>query len=393
MSRDARPPLPRWLLPVVALYLSSGLPFGLVNKLLPVWLKVQGVSLEQIGLASLLGLPWTLKALWAPLVDRVGRAGAWIAGSMAVVAAATLLVPQVPLGPATAALLLAVAMASATQDIAVDGWVAAEVPADQQGRANGLRVAAYRAAMLGVGGGAVALAAIYDWTWIFAGVSAISLGFAVYGLTVRSAPRPPTPAAAWLRALGGWLLRPDALALLAFVLLFKLGDAAMAPMIEPFWLDAGLSVAEVGLISTTLGTALTVGGALLGGELTTRLGLFRALWSLGLLQALSNLGYALAALFPGRLAVYLASGAESFTQGLGTAAYLALLMRLCEGEQTATRFALLTALAGFTRTLGGATSGFGATALGYSAWFGATFLLALPAFALLPVVRRRLGSG
>ena len=197
-----------------------------------------------------------------------------------------------------------------------------------------------------------------------------------------------TPAADWWRAFVAWLARPGAAAVLAFVLLYKLGDASMGPMVKPFWIDRGLSVEEIGFVSTTLGVAASVAGALAGGVFTSRVGIFRALWMLGLLQAVSNLGYAaVAAAHGGRIAIYAASLLESFAGGLGTAAFLAFLMHVCEREQAATQYALLSALFGFTRSLAGAVSGLGASRLGYAPYFAVTFALALPAYALLPWLR------
>lgn len=380
---------PRWELWVIALYLASGLPFGIIDKLVPIWLKTKGVSLADIGLASLLGLPWVLKALWAPLVDRYGTAAVWTAGALGVIAAALGLVGQLEPGPVAAALLLAVAVASATQDVAIDGYVAGALPTSLHGRANGLRVAAYRASMLLAGGGGVWLAAKLPWSSVFLGLAAFAAVLGVIASRLRVPARAPQPAAEWLATLLSWGRRPEVPPLIAFVLLFKLGDAAMGPMVGPFWIDAGLSLEEYGLFSTGLGTALTIGGALLGGEIVTRKGLFPALWGLGALQALSNLGYAAVALAPSRYGVYAASAVESLCAGLGTAAYLAFLMKATEGQQTATRFALLTALAGLTRTLAGTVSGLGAERLGYAGYFGLTFLVAIPAFGLLPWVRGR----
>jgi PAT family beta-lactamase induction signal transducer AmpG len=149
-----------------------------------------------------------------------------------------------------------------------------------------------------------------------------------------------------------------------------------------------LTLKEIGLISTTLGIGASILGSLLGGLLTSKWGIFHALWSLGLVQALSNLGYAATAYYDGgRVAIYSASLLESFTGGLGTAAFLAFLMRICEKERAATEYALLSAIFGLARSVSGAFSGWGATRFGYASYFSATFLLALPAFALLPWVR------
>ena len=152
---------------------------------------------------------------------------------------------------------------------------------------------------------------------------------------------------------------------------------------------AGLTLEELGLISVTFGAALTVAGAMIGGELATRWGLFRALWILGALQAISNLGYMAAAMSLSPWAIYGASMVESFCSGLGVAAFLAFLMRICEAKQAATRFSLLVAMGMLFRNLVSAPSGFMVEAWGYATYFGITFLMALPAFALLPAIRKR----
>jgi PAT family beta-lactamase induction signal transducer AmpG len=204
----------------------------------------------------------------------------------------------------------------------------------------------------------------------------------------RTPPPPPTPAADWLALLRAWAQEPGTLALFGFVLLYKLGDSAMGPMVKPFLLDAGLSPTEVGMLSTTAGALLVSLGALTGGDVLSRLGMARGVLLLGGLQALSNLGYAAAAWVGTRAWAYAASLTESLTAGLGTAALLALAMRHATGAQAATRFAFLTAIVGLTRTLSGAISGFAVADMGYAAWFALTFLLALPALAIVPVVTR-----
>jgi PAT family beta-lactamase induction signal transducer AmpG len=379
---------------VSLLYVGEGLPAAVVHEVLPVWLRAEGLSLTALGLASLISLPWSLKPLWAPAVDRVGRPGAWAAAGMALVAAALLALPWAP--PAARwGLLLLVALGGATHDVAADGWTAA-VPASLAGRVNGVRVAAYRAAALGLGGGALLLAAVVPWAALLAGCGAVAAALALAEWRLPGGAAPAAPLGDWARALWAWARQDGAargLGLLVLILGFKLGDAAMGPMVKPFWLDSGRSPAEIGLVSTTLGAALTVAGALIGGELVTRAGLGRALVIGGVAQGITNLGYAAAALAPGRAAVIAASLAESLGAGLGTAAFLALLTRLCAGAQAATRFALLTSLGLLTRNLAGALSGWGAEDLGYAAWFAITGLAGLPALALVPLATRRTGPG
>ncbi len=387
-------PLPtrlQLLAAVVALEAASGMPYGVVSDLVPVWLRVNGVDTTAIGMMTLVGLPWTLKALWAPAVDRAGSYTAWIAAGLCGAASAVALLPI--LGPTPALLipaLLFLAIASATQDIAIDGWLVSVVPAEEQGRMTGVRVAAYRGAMALAGGGAVVLGDKLDWNWAFGAVAITLIVLLVVLTRIPSVPPAPhTPAADWLGLLRDWVAQPGTLLLFAFVLLYKLGDSAMGPMVKLFLLDTGLSATEVGLLSTTAGAVLVSVGALVGGDILSRIGMARGVLLLGSLQALSNLGYAGAATVGTRWACYLASFCESLTAGLGTAALLALSMRAATGAQAATRFAILTSIVGLTRTLAGSISGVAVARIGYAEWFLVTFLLALPALALVPRVSHR----
>ncbi len=376
---------------VAALYVAEGIPAGIFHDLVQVWLlEEHDTSLTQLGLISLLAMPWTFKALWSPLVDRTGTAARWISGAMLAVGLVTIALPFLPPGLPVWVMLGLLTTASATADVAIDGYTATVVPPELHGRVNGWRVAAYRAAMLVCGGGAVAAAAWFDWRLIFGLVGMATCALALWSRRLPTVSAPEQTTSEWLNDLWIWLKQPGSWALFLFVLLFKMGDAAMAPMVKPFWLQgAGLGLAELGLVSISVGALLTVLGALLGGELATRWGLFRALWILGAAQAISNLGYMAAAAWPGRAMVYGASVIESFCSGLGVAAFLAFLMRVCEAQQAATRFALLTALSMVARNLIGAPSGYLVESWGYTAYFGFTFLLALPAFALLPAVYAR----
>jgi PAT family beta-lactamase induction signal transducer AmpG len=203
----------------------------------------------------------------------------------------------------------------------------------------------------------------------------------------RLARRPQT-AAAWLRSFRAWLTRPGAVAVFLFILLYKIGDTAMGPMVRPFWVDRGLTLDDIAFVTTAFGVGATIVGALVGGVLTSRIGVFHALWIFGLLQAVSNLGYAAAAWVEvGRPGIYAASLVESFTGGLGTAAFLSFLMNVCDKEQAATQYALLSAVFNLSGTLVGSVSGLGAERLGYAPYFALTFLLALPAYAFVPWVR------
>jgi PAT family beta-lactamase induction signal transducer AmpG len=203
-------------------------------------------------------------------------------------------------------------------------------------------------------------------------------------------------------ALMELLRRPGILPVLVFILVFKLPDAAMGFMVKPFWVDAGFSAAQIGLVSVNIGLALSIAGGIVGGWITDRIGIFPSLWILGLAQAVSNLGYWIAAGIiplagPGvavpleHMAIlYAASATESFTGGLGTAAFLAFLMAIVEKERAATEYALLSSVFALSRSVAGWIGGLGAQSMGYGNWFLLTFFLAAPAYLLLPWVRRML---
>jgi PAT family beta-lactamase induction signal transducer AmpG len=377
---------------VALLYFAEGLPFGIVLDVLPVYFRIHGVSLSAIGLMSLLRAPWSAKVLWSPLIDQLGERRLWIAFSLLVMAAALVLVPALPPAPVGAVLfgvLLAFTIAAATQDVAIDAYTIELLEPGEEGVANGVRVSAYRAALIVAGGVLVGVAAYGGWPMVYGAAAAILGAMAVVVLRLPRVQRRPQTPAEWARTFTAWIARPGAPGVFLFVLLYKLGDTAMGPMVKPFWVDRGLSLEEIALISSTFGVAMSVAGALIGGVLTSRWGIFPALWILGLLQALSNLGYATVAWADGgRAGIYAASLFESFTGGLGTAAFLAFLMNICDKRQAATQYALLSAIFNLSGTLAGSISGIGATRLGYGPYFALTFALALPAYALLPWARR-----
>ena len=377
---------------ISVLYFAEGFPFGIVVDNFPVYFRAHGVSLTEIGLMRLLGAPWTLKVLWSPLVDRFGTRQRWIVPCLVVMAAVLGILPLFDAAQPTVwlwAVLLVLTLASATQDVAIDAYTIGLLAPGEEGVANGVRVSAYRAALVAAGGGLVVLVDVLGWAMAFELGAVILLGLAVAtAMSPAVAQAPIDPLQGWFQPLRNWLQRPGAPIVFLFVLTYKLGDSSMGPMIKPFWVDRGLTLKEIGLISTTLGVAASVVGALAGGVLTTRWGIFRGLWVLGLAQAVSNLGYAAVAWYDlGRTGIYAASLIESFTGGLGTAAFLAFLMHICDKRYAATEYALLSAIFGFTRDLAGAISGWGTTQLGYASYFAFTFFLALPAFVLLPWIR------
>mgnify|MGYP001815459238 CR=1 FL=1 len=211
---------------------------------------------------------------------------------------------------------------------------------------------------------------------------------------------PPVNEGPMFGALLEMLQRPYIVPVILFILIFKLGDSAMGFMIKPFWVDSGFSATQIGLVSVNIGLALSIAGGIAGGWFTDRMGIFRGLWILGLLQAGSNLGYAwVAAVIPAAEAgapvalhyqamMYTASALESFCGGLGTAAFLAFLMSIVDKRHSATEYALLSSIFALSRSVSGWAGGYGAVAFGYADYFMLTFFLAFPAYLLLPWVRK-----
>jgi PAT family beta-lactamase induction signal transducer AmpG len=379
---------------IAVLYFAEGLPFGIAYDVWPVFFRVHGVSLREIGLMSLLSLPWTWKLLWAPLVDRYGSRQHWITACLFFLGATTIaIIPQDASQPSFLlwSLLLLFTTASATQDIAIDAYAVDVSTPKTIGSINGTRVSAARVAMLVGGGGFITLADFVGWNLLWV---ALAVMFFALAAAAWLSPRVPLEASERQHSLAPvlrWLFRWEMVPVLAFVLLYKVGDSTLGRMVKPFWVDRGYSLTEIGTISVTLGVALTIVGALAGGWFVNRYGIFRSLLWLGLAQLVSNLGYvAVAAIDLPRESIYAASMIESFTQGLGTAAFLSFLMNLCDKEHAATQYAILSAMFALTRDVAGAFSGIGVEALGYAVYFALTTALALPGLALLPAIKPRI---
>jgi PAT family beta-lactamase induction signal transducer AmpG len=386
-------PLRRKLVLVAGLYFVEGFPPGIAGDVWPVWLRLHGASLAEIGWVSALLSAYTFKFLWSPLVDRYGEYRGWIVVPLLAMAAALALIAASDPAERSLSLWLllgAFCLASATQDIAIDAYTIGLLERGEEGPANGVRVTAYRVAVLAGGGALLFLPRWIGWPATLGTAAGVLLALAVVVTRLPSVRFPRAATGEVGQAMRRWLSRPGAAQLFAFVLLYRLADLSMGPMVKPFWVDRGVSLEEIGAVSTALGSFATVGGALAGGAFVRSRGLSAALLIFGALAMLSNLGYAGAALLPGtgRPGLYAASLVESFCTGLATAAFLSLLMRVCEKEHAAVQFACLSALSLAPRLVTGPLSGAGAHALGYPVFFAATAVLALPALALLPAVRQ-----
>ena len=389
----------RRVAPLLALGFASGLPLALTGGTLQAWATVENVSLQDIGFLTLVGTAYTLKFFWAPLVDRyappmLGRRRGWMALTQLLLAfglmAMGLASPGTSLGP-LAMIAVLVAFFSATQDIAFDAYRTDVLQAKERGAGAALSVLGYRLAMLVSGG----LALIIADQWLGWQAMYLLMGMLMLGgvLATLVAPEPQTPAktpetltVAVMGPLKEFFSRNGVWTLLLLIVLYKLGDAFAGALSTTFLIrGAGYTVTEVGTINKLMGLAATIVGALVGGSLMARFGLYRSLMFFGLLQAVSNLGYWLIAVSPQNL--YLMAfgvGLENLCGGMGTAAFVALLMGLCQQQFSATQFALLSALSAVGRTyLAGPLSPPLVESMGWPGFFLLTVAIALPGLWLL----------
>lgn len=369
---------------------ASGLPYFFFIETIPLWLAQEGMSLAGIGLATGASMPWVLKFLWAPAVDRLGSRRTWIRACLVLLAAATVLLTGADPdqhGVALGVLLLVYVTLSATQDIAIDAYTIETTSGRELGVANSVRIAAYRGASFVSSALLVWVAARRGWDGAFLAGAGITAALGLASFLLPETPRGAQHTESLAEPLVAMLRRPGIWAVILFALSFKLDISAMEPMTKPFWIAAGLSLDQIAALTTGRLIA-TLAGAALGGVLATRIGLFRALWTMGLVQLLSSLGYSAAAAVPPDLGIISAAALfENFAAGLGTAAFLAFLMSVCERRYAATQFALLTAVYALSRWAAGLASGVLTEQLGFSQYFLLTFAMGLPAYGLLPWIR------
>lgn len=422
----------RRVLAILVLGFASGLPLALTGQTLQAWLTESGTSLQAIGLFASVGTPYALKFLWAPLVDRLelpgltrrlGRRRGWL-----IFAQMLLIIAIIGLGstdPAqmlylTALCAVAVAFASATQDIVIDAWRVEILEERQLAAGAACIVFGYRVGMLVSSAGALYLAGPLGWPLVYAIMAVL---VALGGLTVlligEPVSRPRADAerrfrevSAWLAArphLQGWVAKFAAwlyvgvagpflqfasrrgwVVVLLFVLLFKLGDSLAGALATSFYLKLGFSREQIAEVSKLYGFAATMLGLFLGGWLMQAAGLYRSLWICGILQMGSNLLFALLAL-RGADIWFLAVtvGVENLAGGMGTAALVAYLSALCNVAYTATQYALLSSLTAVARTFLSSFAGFLAQSLGWPVFFVVTAVAALPGLILLAWLTRQ----
>jgi PAT family beta-lactamase induction signal transducer AmpG len=392
---------------ILILGFASGLPLALSGSTLQAWLTVEGVDLATIGIVTLVGIPYTWKFLWAPFLDRyvppfLGRRRGWLAITQLALAAG--LAAMAFCSPGSHALLLVslglfVAFASASQDIVYDAYRTDLAKPEQRGLAAALLVVGYRVAMLCSGALALVLAAGTSflrplaWQEIYLLMAVLMLACVaatVWGREPENlAPAPRSLGEAVRAPLREFFSRPGAWSLLFLIVLYKLGDAFAGALTTAFLLRGmGFTLADVAYVNKVMALAATILGALAGGTLMVKLGLYRALMAFGIFQAVCILSFMWLALAGKSYPVMiLAVGLENFSAGMGTAAFVALLMALCDHRFTATQYALLSALASIGRVYVGPVAGYATDprylGLGWPTFFFLSFLVALPGLALL----------
>ena len=381
---------------------SSGLPLALTGGTLQAWMAVAGVDLQTIGIFSLVGIPYVLKFLWSPFMDRyvppwLGRRRGWILITQAIL---VLGISAMAFGsPREFPWLLAifalfVAFSSASQDIVIDAYRTDVLKERERGAGAAVFVMGYRIATLVSGALALILSDHIGWqnTYLFmAAVMVIGIISTLAGPEPEERVAPPLSLQeAVAGPLRDYFSRNAAISLLFLIVLYKLGDAYAGVLTTAFLIKGiGFSASDVGTINKGFGFVSLIVGAMVGGSLMVRLGLFRSLLGFGVLQAVSNLSFMLLAWIGKSYGMLVFAVAfENFSGGMGTAAFVSLLMAMCNHRYTATQYALLSSLAALGRIFIGPTSGFLVEAVGWASFFFITTLTALPGLGLLWWLRR-----
>jgi MFS transporter, PAT family, beta-lactamase induction signal transducer AmpG len=371
-----------------SLYFSQGLPFGFFAQALPVLLRKQGFSLGEIGLTSLLAVPWALKFVWAPVVDRywlsrIGRRKSWIVPLQLASVAILAVLASSSRASSPSAMMMAVLLlnlAAATQDIATDGLAVDMLAASERGFANGLQVAAYRGGMIVGGGVLLILNERLGSTGTFLAMAGLT-ALATLPVVVMREPRCAS-AEEQTSTTVHFLRRPGAGRLLLLIVVYKAGEAFATGMLRPFLADAGLTLEDVGWLLGTVGFVAGLAGAMCGGVLVNRLGRKTSLVGFGVLQAGAVAGYAhLAMGRPSPAALYAVCAAEHLAGGMATAALFTCMMDWCSRETSATDYTVQASAVVIATGTASALAGFSAQAFGYFGHFCLATVIALGALA------------
>lgn len=391
--------LNRRMLALLGLGFASGMPNVLTQATLQAWMRNKGIDLGVIGLFSAVTIPYALKFIWAPIVDRyqlpfLGRRRGWLLVTqlLLVIAIAAMAFSGPKDQNASLSLFflisLGVAFLSATQDIVADAYRTEVLAPSELGAGAAVFVTGYRVGLIASGAGALELSERLNWPTVYlVMVTAMGVGLAAT-LIAPAAPKTTAAPTSLKRAIVepfvSFFSRNEAVLVLFFVVLFKLPDVMARVMTLPMLIDLGFSNADVGRVQQGLGLGISILGAFVGGGLIAKTTMVRSLWIVGILQVVSNLGFLVLAMVGRDYAAMVAVIAiENFCGGLVTAAFVAFLMSQCDHRYTAFQYALLTSLMAMTGSLGGAPSGYVVNAMGYAWFFAVTIIAGIPGLILL----------
>ncbi len=389
---------------VTLLGFASGLPFPLVSGTLQAWLTYEGVDIKTIGILTVLTFPYSIKFLWAAFFDRysmpfMGRRRGWILISQILIMiglySMILISPQNLMWLSIVALMIA--FFSASQDISIDAYRTEILKPKERGLGASLSVTAYRISLIVGGGLCLLLADYFGWEVSLTLVSSLLL-IGIFTNLFATEPddivKPKTLRESFIEPLRDLLSREKSLILLLFIILYKIGDAYAGSLSTAFFIRGmGFSLAEVGTVNKIVGIISSIVGALIGGFLLTKINLFRALFLFGMLQAISNLCFMILALYGKSLSLFVFTVIiENLTGGMGTTAFLSLLMGLCNRSFAATQYALLSSLASVGRIFISPTSGFVVSFTGWAFFYFLTFLVSLPGLFFIFLLKKTINS-
>jgi len=389
---------------IFVLGFSSGLPLYLTSRTLQAWMTMAHVNLTAIGLFSLVSLPYSLKFLWSPLVDRfavpfLGRRKGWIFFTQ--VTLGVVIATMAFARPAQALQLVAInafviALLSATQDITIDAYTTDISGASEVGAASGTKVLGYRVAMIATGGGALILADYVSWQMVYLVFGLLMLLLALLTMRIPEPVLQAQPPVSIREAISMPLIdffqrsgRARGICIVLFVVLYRLGDSMINNMTTSFLLQIGFTQTDIGVVQGGVGLAATILGVLAGGAVIARIGVNPSLWVFGVLQAASNFAYLVLA-YEGRnyAMMIITIIVENVCYGLATAALVGFIMTLCNPRFSATQYALLSSLIALGRDVLAAPSGAIVEATGWPAFFAISVIAAIPGMLLLPFFAR-----
>ncbi|HEX7676059.1 MAG TPA: AmpG family muropeptide MFS transporter [Bdellovibrio sp.] len=397
--------LSKQMLIVFLLGFSSGLPLALTGGTLKTWLSREHVDISTIGYFSWVGIAYSLKFLWSPLLDRftlfkAGRRRSWMLTMQLALIGSLLymgtLSPTLNL-PIMATMAVLIAFFSATQDIAIDAYRRELLSNEELGLGSSLNIYGYRIAMLIAGGAGIGLVGSNFWpiTWgqlYYLMAACMSIGLVTTLLAPEptlDSPPPKTLLQAIVEPFAEFMKRPGAWYILAFVLLFKLGDALAISLLNPFYVEIGFSNADIGLIAKTFGLISSLVGFFLGGVVIYYLGIYRSLWTFGILQAVSTASFAVLT-YTGAQIIPFASVVvfEDISTGMATSAFVAFMGALSNKKYTATQYAILSSIATLGRTFFSGFTGDMVKHLGWASFFYVCALVAIPGLLMLIGMRK-----